>query len=364
MPICSIKLNNFRNIKNSELNTDAPEVFFVGKNGQGKTNLLESIYFLCYGTSFRTREDSVICNNDSDYMSASAVFKISDDDINNIHITYNRKQKIIKLNEKQIIDRKDIIRNLPCIIFSHNDISFVNGTPEKRRLFLDQTLSLYNPYYIDLMRKYKKILKIRNHLLKENNRDLLKVYESQFIDLGLEIQKKRAEITEIFNPVFKQKIKEISGNELEIDIIYQSTWKKFLNKKEISEYLNSKLHFELTSGITGSGPHRDKLIFSYKERDFSDIGSTGQMRLISLILRIMQADFFSKTTGRYPLLLLDDVLLELDGEKRKKVLNNLPLYEQAFFTFLPNEDYVNYYKENTIVYSVTDGEFKKIGKSG
>ena len=361
MSICSIKLKNFRNIKESDLFTDAPEVFFVGNNGQGKTNLLESIYFLCYGTSFRTREDSVICNNDSDFMSASAVFKISDDDVNKIHISYRGKQKYIKLNDKIIHDRKDIIRNLPCIIFSHNDISFVNGSPEKRRLFVDQTLSLYNPYYIDIMRKYKKILKTRNHLLKEKNRDLLKVYNSQFIDIGLEIQEKRNELVEIFNPVFKKKFTEISGFDFEIDMIYQSYWKKLKTKKKISEYLESKLNFELTTGITGSGPHRDKLVFSYKEKDFSDVGSTGQMRLISLILRIMQADFYTKTTGRNPLLLLDDVLLELDGEKRKKVLDNLPAYEQAFFTFLPNEDYVKYNKENTIVYSVNNGEFVKIG---
>ncbi len=361
MAICSIKLKNFRNIEKSELLTDAPEVFFVGKNGQGKTNLLESIYFLCYGTSFRTREDSILCKNGTDSMLASAVFKISDDDINKIQITYRGKQKSIKLNDKIIVDRKDIIRNLPCIIFSHNDISFVNGSPEKRRLFLDQTLSLYNPYYIDLMRNYKKILKTRNHLLKENNKDLLRIYDSQFIDLGLEIQKKREEIAEIFNPVFKEKFANISGFDLEIDITYQSTWKKFSKKSEIISYLDSKINFEMSTGITGSGPHRDKLVFLCGDRDFSDIGSTGQMRLISLILRIMQADFYSKTTGRNPLLLLDDVLLELDSEKRKMVLDNLPAYEQAFFTFLPNEDYVKYHKENTIVYSVCNGEFEKIG---
>lgn len=361
MSLCSIKLKNFRNFKNCELFTDAPEVFFVGKNGQGKTNLLEAIYYLCYGTSFRTREDAIICNNGNDFMKASAVYKISEDDINNIEISYIGNQKTIKLNDKIISDRKDIIRNLPCIIFSHNDISFVNGSPEKRRLFLDQTLSLYNPYYIDLLRNYRKLLKTRNHLLKEKKSELLKIYDSQFIDAGMEIQNKREEITQVFNPIFKNKFAEISGFDMDIDITYQSTWKKYKNKTEIEEYLSRKNIFEMNTGITSSGPHRDKLIFSIDNQDFSDIGSTGQMRLISLILRIMQADFYSKTTGRNPLLLLDDVLLELDSEKRKKVLNNLPLYEQAFFTFLPNEDYVKYHKENTIVYSVSNGEFTKIG---
>lgn len=361
MPLCSIKLKNFRNIKESEINTDAPEVFFVGNNGQGKTNLLEAIYFLCYGTSFRTRDDSVICNNNSDFFNTSAEFKISEDDHNKIQISFDGKNKKIKLNDKIVYDRKDIVRNLPCIIFSHNDISFVNGTPEKRRLFLDQTLSLYNPYYIDLLRKYKKILKTRNHLLKERNTELLDVYDDQYIELGLELQKKREDITELFNPAFKDKFNQISKFNGDLEMKYHSTWKKFKNIREIKEFLRSKLNFELTTGISSSGPHRDKLIFSHNEKDFSDIGSTGQMRLISLILRIIQADFYSKTTERKPLLLLDDVLLELDSEKRRMVLDNLPPYEQAFFTFLPNEDYFKYHKKNTIVYSVKDGEFNKIG---
>lgn len=361
MSLCSIKLKNFRNIKASELNTEAPEVFFVGKNGQGKTNLLEAIYYLCYGTSFRTRDDSIICNSKAQFFKGSAIFKNGKDDINEIEIFYNGKNKNIKLNNKIIYDRKDIIRIFPCIIFSHGDIHFVNGSPEKRRLFLDQTLSLYNPYYIDLLRKYKKILKTRNHLLKEHKIDMLKVYDKQFIELAMEIQKKREEITELFNPVFKQLFSEISEFSDEIEMKYHSTWKNFKNSDEISEYLNQKLNFELSTGISSSGPHRDKLIFSVNDKDFSEIGSTGQMRLISLILRIMQADFYSKTTGRKPLLLLDDVLLELDSEKRKKVLDHLPSYEQAFFTFLPNEDYFNYHKENTIVYSVNDGVFEQIG---
>lgn len=361
MPISKIKLRNFRNIKQCELDTYAPEVFFVGENGQGKTNILESIYFLCYGTSFRSREDSVLCKNGTDYFSASAFFNKNKEDDNKIDIFWKNKEKKIQLNGKTVIDRKDIIRNLPCIIFSHDDISFVNGTPERRRLFLDQTLSLYNPYYIDLLRKYKKILKIRNHLLKEQNESLLDVYDSQFIELGMEIQKKREEITVLFKPFFIEKFKEIANFSNKVEIEYQTTWPVHQSLDEILSFLKRKRKMELLTGISTTGPHRDKLIFRHDTQDFSQIGSTGQMRLISLILRIIQADFYSRTTGRKPLLLLDDVLLELDQEKRICILENLPPYEQAFFTFLPNEDYVNYHKKHTMVYAVKEGGFKKIG---
>ncbi len=359
MSFCNIELKNFRNIISSKLLTDAPEVFFIGKNGQGKTNLLESIYFLCYGTSFRTRNDSNLCNYDSNFLNASATYKNFDEDFNKIDIIINNGKKKIKLNDKNITDRKNIIRNIPCIIFCHNDIGFVNGSPEKRRQYIDQTLSLYNPYYIDILRKYKKILKTRNLLLKEKKTDLLKVYNQKFIEIGMEIQSKREEIISIFNPIFQNKFSTISKYTEIIDMEYQSTWKKFKNKDEINNYLDSKLDYEMNVGISTSGPHRDKLVFLHRDKDFSEVGSTGQMRLISLILRILQADYYSKTTNKKPLLLLDDVLLELDLEKRKKVLDNLPAYNQAFFTFLPNEDYVNYHKKNTIKYSVENGDFTR-----
>ncbi|MBB6482333.1 DNA replication/repair protein RecF [Spirochaeta isovalerica] len=361
MPVTAIKLINFRNIKQCELNTDAPEVFFVGENGQGKTNILESVYYLCYGTSFRTREDSILCKNDESFFSASASYFKSREDINEIAISWKNRVKNIRLNGKTITDRKDIIRNQPCIIFCHDDIGFVNGPPEKRRLFLDQTLSLYNPYYIDLLRKYKKILKTRNHLLRENNTALLDVYDEQFVELGMEIQKKREEITSLFEPFFKDKFSEIAKFKELVAIQYQSTWSGMNEKDEILNFIRNKRKYEILNGVSSSGPHRDKLLFLHRDSDFSQIGSTGQMRLISLILRIIQAEFYSRTTGRKPLLLLDDVLLELDREKRIRILENLPPYEQAFFTFLPNEDYVNYHKENTMVYEVKSGGFKKRG---
>lgn len=359
--ICEIRLQNFRNMGSCRLQCQGPEVFFIGENGQGKTNLLESIYFLCYGSSFRVREDSLLCKNGENFFTATAEFRNSEEDTNIVDISWKNGVKTIRLNGKSVSDRKDIIRNLPCIVFSHEDISFVNGSPEKRRLFLDQTLSLYNPFYIDLLRKYKKIVKTRNLLLKEKKKDLLSVYDDQFVELGMEIQKKRQDICSLFNPYFREMFRNISEIDETVELNYQSSWQGLQTKENVLDFLHRKLPSELIYGLSGSGPHRDRLFFSMKGQDFSNIGSTGQMRLVSLILRTIQAEFFTKTTGRKPLLLLDDVLLELDGEKRKKILKNLPSYEQAFFTFLPDEEYKNYNKENTMVFTVKGGVFTQSG---
>jgi DNA replication and repair protein RecF len=126
----------------------------------------------------------------------------------------------------------------------------------------------------------------------------------------------------------------------------------------------------MSAGLTVKGPHRDRYVFirkgtssgsggTYRGGDFSGTASTGQRRLLALLLRVAQARCFSETTGKTPVLLLDDVLLELDGDKRRRFLAVMPRYEQAFFTFLPEEPYDRYCKSDTIVYYVNGG---KIGR--
>jgi DNA replication and repair protein RecF len=120
--------------------------------------------------------------------------------------------------------------------------------------------------------------------------------------------------------------------------------------------LEERREADLSAGITLSGPHRDRYRFTRSGVDFSAKASTGQRRLLALLLRIAQARRFSEMTRRNPVLLLDDVLLELDPEKRRRLLNVMPGYDQAFYTFLPEEPYERYRKSDTLVYTVQDGQ--------
>ena len=115
---------------------------------------------------------------------------------------------------------------------------------------------------------------------------------------------------------------------------------------------------------TTSGPHRDRFVYRHEDRDFTRTASTGQLRLVSLILRVAQAQFFASRSGRSPVLLLDDVLLELDPTRRKRFLDALPAYEQAFFTFLPDERFNDYRREDTLIYRVADGRIEAYGSGG
>lgn len=315
---------------------DFPEVYFVGNNGQGKTNLLEALYYLCYGSSFRTKNDNIIIQHNKSQMAASAHFKNLENNFNRISIQNNDGAKRIIFNDKIITDRRDIISNMPCIIFCHGDLDFVIGSPDQKRLFFDQTLSLIDDEYVGILRKYKKILKSRNKILKTKcDKELLEVYTKQLVSLGLIIMNKREDITNEYNGIISTMFNKISDLKRNLRIEYNRSWKSS-DYNSIIENFEKKIDYEIKMKTTCYGPHRDNFKYIYDNKDFMQLASTGQLRLVSLILRAAQGIFCKEKTGRKPILLLDDVLLELDHEKRRLFMSNLPEYDQAFYTFLPD----------------------------
>ena len=358
----SVSCYNFRNLENSEINTDSENICLVGKNGQGKTNFLEAIYILCYGNSFRTRYDSVLIRENESEMSLRGTYSDYTGNNNSISYMLKNKKKEIRFNSKQIKDRKEIIHNIPCIVFAHDDIQYVNGTPERRRNFFNQTISLFDLSYLDNLRNYNRILKNRNIVLKEGKDDYLSLYDHQMAETGLSIIRKRKEITEEFNKTFSYIFSLVSDIENSIKIVYNPSWKSDCEYDDIINRLEKKRDSEKAACTSLSGPHRDRYLFYVSRRDFTKIASTGQLRLISLALKTAQAVFYKNKTGKKPLVLLDDVLLELDKDKKIKFIESFPEYEQAFYTFLPDEEYL-FSGKNAVYYSVDNGVIKKNEKS-
>ncbi len=344
MGFTELYLYNFRNFNSLRINIDFPEVFFVGNNGQGKTNILEALYYLCYGTSFKTKNENIIIKNSKKQMAVAAKFEKNDGSKNKISIQIDNGLKKIILNEKNIIDRRDIIYNMPCIIFCHSDLDFVIGNPDKKRLFFDQTLSLLDSEYVTILRNYKKVLKNRNRLLKNSeDKNLIDIYTEKLIDYGLLIQEKREDIIVKFNNIIPNMFNKISDLKGIINIDYVKSWKKN-NKSELLDYYKSKYDYEKKMKTSCYGPHRDSFNYRFDNIDFNNFASTGQLRLLSLILRSIQGIFYRRIIGKKPILLLDDVLLELDNEKRSVFMNNLPEYSQAFYTFLPDSSVLDNHK--------------------
>ena len=336
MKFRKVSLSNFRNISSASLETDAEDIVLTGMNGQGKTNFLEAIYILCYGSSFRTSHLKQAVMHGEEGFTLSADFENEYGETERITTSFYEGKRKILLDGKEITDRKELIYRFPCIAFTHEDIDFIKGEPDTRRRFFDQMMSLHSPLFFDNSRSYRIMLMQRNAAIKTNP-SLIHLYDERLASIGLDIMAARAAAIYDFNKIFPELFRKISGTDMELEIKYQPSWSDMTEKDEIVSYLESTEERDLKMSCTTSGIHRDRFSVMYGGIPFSSIGSTGQIRLCSLLFRISESIYFSRMTGRKPVILLDDVLLELDDRKRSLLLSELSGYSQAFYSFLPRE---------------------------
>ena len=354
MPIVALRTVGFRNLVDDEIRTDSGDIFLVGENGQGKTNFLEAVYFCSYASSFRSvRDNELVRTGEKD---CSVLASLSGGSSDRVSARLEAGKKTIILDGKRLEDRKVLLSTIAPIVFCYDDMDFVSGTHERRRWFFDQSLSIYDADYIDELRKYRKIVRTRNSVLRESKTSMLEFLDAQMAEAGTTLMKKRRTAADFFSQAFLPLYEEVSGL-AGVSVRYASSWKTE-DSGDATRLLEERRESELSFGTSLSGPHRDRYAFVKDGADFASKASTGQRRLLALLLRATQASRYSKATGRKPILLLDDVLLELDPEKRKRFLSVLPEYEQAFFTFLPEEPYERYMKNDTLVYTVVEGRIR------
>ncbi len=361
MPFDRIRLSSFRNLEDAEVLTQADRVFLIGENGQGKTNFLEALYYLSYGNSFRGSVDAEAPRRGSAAFSLLGEVRApgsADMPHESIRVSYESRIKEIKRNEKPVRDRKELVELNPAVVFCHEDFSFAAGEPERRRFFFDQSAGLVSAAYIDNLREYKRILRQRNSALKETRHDLLPFLDMQIAGKGIELMDERSRLLAEFDGRFALSFEAVSLLGAEVRIRYRPSWPSDLGIEGILERLGSRRNEEFALGTSLSGPHRDRWNFTSEGTDFAATASTGQLRLLSLTLRMVQAEYYTTATGRLPVLLLDDVLLELDRGKRKRFLDLLPPSGQSFFTFLPGESWEDYQTGSTLVYEVRNGRFE------
>ncbi len=365
MSFRSIRLRSFRNLEDNQVSTDSRRIFLVGDNGQGKSNFLEALYYCSFGSSFRGSRDSeavkhgfdgfAVASTNSERSAVPEHGSPAPDDTTVVAWTGSTKE--IRMNGKIVRDRKELLGRTPCIIFCHEDFSFAMGEPERRRFFFDQTASLVSNTYVDTLRDYRRILKQRNALLKTRDTSLLDTYDQQLASSGVPLVSARSRLRDEIACRFTGLYESVSLSGSPVGIEYRPGWRGEPTIENAVRQLADRRAEELAAGTTLSGPHRDRWIFSCGDRSFTENASTGQLRLVSLVLRIVQAEHYSSVTGRLPVLLLDDVLLELDPAKRIRLLELLPESAQAFFTFLPGEPWREYADGSTLTYKVHNGTF-------
>jgi len=351
MAFSNLRTLAFRNLGDGLITFPSKTVFFVGENGQGKTNILEALYVCAYGASFRGVRDFRLIQEGCRESAVSAL--VTDSVDHQVTVKLLGSRKVLQIDEKPIQSRKDLLSISPTIIFCHDDMEFVSGSPERRRWFFDQTLSLYDPLYLEDLQRYRHVLKLRNTILKEGSLETLETLDIQLVRIGCSLIEKRERVSRQFSEVFSKLYETITGID-HVTLHYKPSWPN-QDFDRIIEHLGKIRERELILKMSLSGPHRDRYQFIRHGDEFEVQASTGQRRLLALLLRIAQARLFTDMTHRLPVLLLDDVLLELDPEKRKKFFSVLPDHDQAFFTFLPEEPYDRYQQDGTLVYHVKNG---------
>jgi DNA replication and repair protein RecF len=391
MSFVKIGFSSFRNLEDTEMDVSASRVFLVGENGQGKTNFLEALYYLCYGSSFRGAVDSLIPRDNSQGFGLRASWKregsamdgdrLSEygDIEEEISVKVNGKLKEIRQNGKILRDRKELVEHNPAVVFCHEDFGFASGEPERRRFFFDQCAGMISVSYIDILRSYKRVLKQRNAALKDlasgerfvdGPGDVIDALDPQFIFYGMELMKRRRALAMRFEALFPELFEKVSLLGRKVSLEYKTNWPAESGIEETERFIRGKRESELVFGTTRSGPHRDVWRFMDGNEDFTEKASTGELRLVSLVMRLVQILIYEESFGmsfgdssrsRWPILLFDDVLLELDVPKRMRFLELLPSTKsgaQAFFTFLPEEPWTEYVDGTTLVYGVKNGRFE------
>lgn len=348
MRLKELSLINYRNYNKLELTFDSNLIIFSGRNAQGKTNILESIFLSSTGRSHRTpRDKELILWGEKESNVKSLVEKM--EGLTLVEIILNlRDNKKININSMLAQRLGELMGHINSVLFSPEDLKLVKGGPTERRRFMDMEISQIKPKYFYSLQQYNRILSHRNNLLKNINEDsslkkTLPVWDEQIAKVGTYIMKERMEFIDIIGQIAGNVHKEISFNKENLEILYNpSISPDSKDAKNIMEkYLNtleSNWEDDIRRGNTGRGCHRDDLILEINGMDVRIFGSQGQQRTTVLSLKLSEIEMMYKETGEYPLLLLDDVMSELDRYRQGQLLS----YFDKVQTFITTTDYSDF----------------------
>ena len=374
MKIKSLRLENFRNYIYLNEEFDENVNVLYGFNGQGKTNILESIYLCAAGRSHRTSHDIELINMEKDNFHIDLFFDSENGD-QEIDFTYNRaKQKIIKINDICIKKIGNLIGNLVVVMFSPEDLMLVKNGPSVRRRFIDISLSQIRPSYFFDLQQYNRILSQRNVLLKDLKRnrslnDLLEAWNESLINVGARIIKKRLKFIKSLSEYICDNHAFISEGKEQLTIKYipsvsvnNSENYETLSEDDIKEMFSAKLSKNLDVDIeresTTAGPHRDDFIYKLNGYDLKQYGSQGQQRTAVLSTKLAELKIMEDSINDKPILLLDDVMSELDN-KRQEFLFNKVNGIQTFITCTDENTVKNVLKTGSKYFLISDGVINK-----
>ena len=377
MRIKSLKLLYFRNYLSMNIDVHPSLNVLVGNNANGKTNIIESIFCLALGRSYRTKSDSECIMFGETATAMSCVVNKNDKNLD-IMLGINNKGKSAKIAGVKKTKLTDFVGELNVVLFSPEDLQLVKGSPSLRREFINrefyQFSRIYHKYYL----MYQHLLKQRNSYLKDmrkNPKDemslaYLETITSQLARVAIFITRERVSFVQDISKLTYENMLNISNGQESLKIRYKSSVLEALNINDISDevfneesltkVMMKKSYDDIMRGSTKIGPHQDDLEFYINDLDAKMYASQGQQRSIVLSLKLAEINYLKTKTGTYPVLLLDDVLSELDKNRQLKLLDAINENVQTFITTPSISDIKEDLLKKAKVFKIENGNISEI----
>jgi len=374
MIVQKIKLRHFRNYDELELELGSLINVFLGENGQGKTNILESLSYITVFKSFRTSNDSESIQIGKDDFSINGNLTLNGGVHQEIKLAYHRGiGKLIKVNKKRIRRLTEFVGEFPSVIFSPELLTITQGAPAHRRRYIDFLISQIDKVYLRNLINYGKILKQKNESLKKVNHSGAKasreldLWNDSLVKTGSEIISKRIEYINIIEKKIEEFTHTLTESDTPVSMIYNPGFdcEKGI-EKGFKEKILKERKKELMFETTLIGPHRDEIVFKVKDRDLRKFGSQGEHKTLLLALKLNEVSLIKNKNGKQPVILLDDIFSMLDFKRSKTFLNKIGREGQIFITSIKNENTLKVLRESELVdntsniFNVHDGKVNEI----
>jgi DNA replication and repair protein RecF len=364
MFISDLSVVNYKNLIQADLHFSAKLNCFIGKNGVGKTNLLDCIYYLSFCKSYFNLPDSQNIRHNEDFFILHGKYDCQGEP-EDIYCGYkNGNKKKFRRDKKEYERLSDHIGLLPLVMISPADSVLIQGGSEERRRFMDSVISQYDRQYLELLLKYNRALMQRNNLLKYFGAnqifepESLEIWDEQLIITGEKIHLKRADFLEALLPVFQKYYEFISDKHEKVKLEYQSQ----MNDGDFRSMLKDSLQKDRSLQYTSVGIHKDDLDLKIGDYPIKRLGSQGQNKTYLISLKFAQYDFISSVNQVVPILLLDDIFDKLDSSRVEQIVklvsdNN---FGQIFITDTNREHLDGIIREaggtDYNIFLVTDGQ--------
>ena len=365
MQLNKLSIINYKNIEAATLDLSAKLNCFIGHNGEGKTNLLDAVYYLSFCRSAFNPKDSEVMRHDADYFVLEGDYTTDGGDKEQVYCGMKRgAKKHFKRNKKEYKRLSMHIGQVPLIFVSPADATLIDGGSEERRRLMDVVISQYDTPYIEDLNRYNKALQQRNKLLKqeeEPDSTLMELLEMQMAEYGEAIYKKRAAFVEELTPVFQRIYQTICENREQVSLEYVS----HCQRGSLLDVIRRDRAKDRIMGYSLHGIHKDDLVMKLGDYPIRREGSQGQNKTYVLALKLAQFDFLRRTSGNNtPLLLLDDIFDKLDSSRVEQIVRLVSGddFGQIFITDT-NRDHLDKILQGSSfsykIFSVEGGEIKE-----